>query len=234
MVEERGRVLPRRRDLPGFRRRRLRRPVRPHRSARLPRGPRRQLPVADALLPQPAARRRLRHHRLLRRRRPARHPGRLRRDDPDRGRSRHPRDRRPRRQPQLRSASVVPVRARPRVAVSRLLRLGGREAGGEARRRRVPRSRGLQLGLRPEGPAVVPAPLLLPPARPQRRQPRRPRRDRAGRRLLAEPGPGRLPRGRGAVPARADRDARRRVRGPARASCATCAASWAAAAATRS
>ena len=72
-------------------------------------------------------------------------------------------------------------------------------------RRRVPGP-----GDSPSGPRtrkagpVVPAPLLLAPARPQRRQPGGPRRDRAGDRLLARAGPRRLPRRRGAVPARAD------------------------------
>ena len=116
VVEERGRLLPRRRDVPGLRRRRLRRPHGPDRPAGLPRRPRRQLPVADAVLPEPPARRRLRHHRLLRDRRPPRHARRLRGDDPHGGRPGHPRDRRPRRQPHLRPAPLVPGGPRPRLA----------------------------------------------------------------------------------------------------------------------
>ena len=76
---------------------------------------------------------------------------------------------------------------------------------------------------------MVPAPLLLPPARPQRRQPAGARRARADRRLLARAGPERLPARRGPVPDRADGDAEGRDPGPARSCCATSAASWAAA-----
>ena len=93
----------------------------------------------------------------------------------------------------------------------------GREAAGEARRHRLPRQGELQLGVRREGRPVLPAPLLLAPARPQHRQPGGPRRDRAGRRLLARAGAQRLPRRRRAVHARADGHAGRRARRPARA-----------------
>ncbi len=149
VVEERGRLLRRRRDVPRLRRRRLRRPRRPDRAHRLPRGHRRVVPVADAVLSVAAARRRLRHHRLLRDRRAARDGGRLRRADPHGERPRDPRDRRPRRQPHLRSAPVVPGRPRPRVAVPRLLRVGRGEARGEAGRRRVPGPGEVQLGVGP-------------------------------------------------------------------------------------
>ena len=95
-----------------------------------------------------------------------------------------------------------------------------REARGEARGRRLPRPRELQLGLGRRGRSVLPAPLLLLPARPQRRQPAGPRRDRPGRRLLARPGALRVPRRRGALHARADGAARgrdaRSARAPAR------------------
>ena len=64
---------------------------------------------------------------------------------------------------------------------------------------------------------MVPAPLLLPPARPQRRQPARARRDRADHGLLAGPRAVGLPHRRGPVPHRAGRAARRRDRRPARA-----------------
>ena len=218
LVEERGPLLPRRRDVPGLRRRRLRRPPGPDRAHRLPRRHRRLVPVADAVLPLAAQGRRLRHLRLLRRRPAARDPRRLRRARAHRARPRHPRDRRPGDEPHLRPAPVVPGRARRQgLALPRLLRLGRREAAGEARRPRLPRQGGLQLGVGRGGGPVLPAPLLLAPARPQHGQPGGPRRDRAGRRLLARAGAQRLPRRRRPVHARADGDARRRDGGPARA-----------------
>ena len=78
---------------------------------------RRHLPVADAGLPDARPRRRLRHHRLLRRRPAARQPRRLRRGGPHRQGPRHAGHRRPRRQPHLRPAPVVPER--PRAAATR-------------------------------------------------------------------------------------------------------------------
>ena len=182
-------------------------------------GPRRELRLADAVLSLAPARRRLRHHRLLRRRPAARArtatSSTLVRTARDRG---------------LRViADLVPnhtsdqhpwfqaARERARQPVPRLLRLGRREAGGEAGRRRLPRPGEVELGLRPTRQALVPAPLLLPPARPQRRQPGRARRDRAGRGLLARAGPERLPARRRAVPDRADGDAEGRAAGSARA-----------------
>ena len=91
----------------------------PRAAHRLPRRPRRDVPVADALLSEPRPRRRLRHHRLLRRRSAAGHPRRPRRGDPHREGSRHAGDRRPRRQPHLRPASVVRQRpAQPQRASS--------------------------------------------------------------------------------------------------------------------
>ena len=70
------------------------------------------------------------------------------------------------------------ARAEPGLAVPRLLRLGRREAAGEAGRHRVPRQGELQLGVGRGRRPVLPAPLLLLPARPQHGQPRGPRRDR--------------------------------------------------------
>ena len=55
--------------------------------------------------------------------------------------------------------------------------------------------------LRREDRPVLPAPVLQAPARPQRRQPRGPRRDRPDHGLLDGAGPVRVPGGRGAVPA---------------------------------
>ena len=185
-----------------------------HRPRRLPRRPGRELRVAHALLPLGQPRRRLRHRRLLRRRPGARDARRLRRVRAHGPRPRHPRDRRPRRQPHLRPASLVPVGAlQPRLALPRLLRLGRREA---ARRSRAtsssPTSEESNWAWDEAGRPVLPAPLLLPPARPQRRQPRRPRRARPGHGLLDRAGPVGLPRRRGAVPDRADRPARGRDR----------------------
>jgi hypothetical protein len=56
------------------------------------------------------------------------------------------------------------------------------------------------LGVRRQGRPVVPAPLLLAPARPEHREPRRAGRDPADRRLLAAARGGRLPGGRRPVP----------------------------------
>ena len=114
---------------------------------RLPRRARRLVPLADAVLSLAAQGRRLRHHRLLRRRPAAGHarrPGRARAHG---ARPRHSRDRRPGREPHFRPAPVVPGGAlRPRLALPRLLRVGGREAAGEAGRRRLPRQGGLATG----------------------------------------------------------------------------------------
>ena len=181
VVEGRRLLLPRRRDVPTTRRRRLRRPARADRARRLPRRPRHQLPVADAVLPVAQPRRRLRHHRLLRRRAVARHARRLHRAGPHLPRPRHPRDRRLRDEPHVRPAPVVPGGAlEPGLAVPRLLRVERRAAAREARRRRLPRPGDLELGLRPQGRPVLPAQVLFAPAGPQPGQPRGPRRARAG------------------------------------------------------
>ena len=234
-MEERGRLLPRRPDVLRQRRRRLRRPAGAHRAHRLPRGDRRDLHLAHAVPPLARARRRLRHRRLLCRGPEARHARRLRRDGPHRQRPGHPGHRRPGRQPHLDPPPVVPGGARrARLALSRLLRLARRQAGGEAWRRRLPRPGGLELGVRRAGGPVVPAPLLLRAARPQRRQPGGARRDRPDRGLLGAAGPGRLPGGRRALPDRAGRASGGGDRGSARAAGATCAPTSAAGAATPS
>ena len=172
VVEERGRLLPRRPDVPRLRRRRHRRLRRADRADRLPRRARRHVHLADAVLPPP------------------------RKDDGyditdyygvdprlgtfgdfaefvrtarDRGMRviadlvvNHTSDQHP---------WFQAARADPDSPLPRLLRLARREAAGEARRRRLPRQGGLQLGLGRGGRPVLPAPLLPPPARPQRRQP---------------------------------------------------------------
>ena len=122
-------------------------------------------------------------------------------------RPRHPRDRRPGREPHLRPAPLVPGGARRRgLAVPRLLRLGRRATRrpGHAPAG-LPRPGDQRLELRPQRPPVLPAPLLPPPARPERRQPRGARRDRQGHRLLAGAGAVGLSHRRRAVP---DRDPR--------------------------
>ena len=191
---------------------RLRGPRAPH---RLPRRPRRHVPLADAVLPDARPRRRLRHHRLLRASiRGSARSRRLRRVDPHGAGSRHARDRRPRRQPHVRPASVVPSARRSRdVAVPRLLRVARRaaeEAGGD----RLPRRGGQRLGARRAHRPVLPAQLLPAPARPQHRQPRGARRDREDDRLLAGARRLGVPGRRRAVPHRAARG--RRDRRPAR------------------
>ena len=162
-------------------------------------------------------------------------PGRLRRADPHGRRPRHPRDRRPRRQPHVRPAPVVPGGPRPRLAATTTSTSGRTRSP-----RRSPATSSSPTRRTPTGPTTAKArqwylhrfyshqPDL------NVAQPGGPRRDRPGRRLLAHPGPGRLPRRRGAVPARADRDAGGRARTTRTSCCATCAASSAAAAATRS
>ena len=89
----------------------------------------------------PLPRRRLRHRRLLRRRSALRHPRRLRRVHPRREAARHARADRPRRQPHLGRASVVPGGApRSAVEVPRLVRLVEEEAAARRRGRGVSRA----------------------------------------------------------------------------------------------
>ena len=134
----------------------------PRPAARLPRRPRRHLPVADAVLSDRRPRRRLRHHRLLRRRPAAGHARRLRRGGPDGERPRHAGDRRPGRQPHLGQAPVVPGgRSQHRLAVPRLLRLARRPAAGHHEARSSSPTRRTASGsCRREDRRVVPAPLL--------------------------------------------------------------------------
>ena len=108
----------------------------PRPADRPPRRPRRHLPVADALLSDRRARRRLRHHRLLRRRPAAGHARRPGRGHPDGERPRHAGDRRPRRQPHLAQAPVVPVGG----GAARTRRTATSTSGAPTRRR-TPRRR---------------------------------------------------------------------------------------------
>ena len=130
----------------------------------------------------------------------------------------HPRDRRPRGQPHLRPAPVVQGGpAQQGQPLPRLLRLARRPAAGHLRQGRLPGPGGQHLGARRAHRRVVPAPLLLPPARPQLRQPGGARPHREVDRVLAPAGSGRVPCGRRAVPdRRRGHGRRRRPRRPAR------------------
>ncbi|CAA9315885.1 MAG: GH13_16 / GH13_36 / GH13_31 / GH13 / GH13_ 17 / GH13_40 / GH13_29 / GH13_23 / GH13_30 / GH1 3_4 / GH13_35 / GH13_20 / GH13_2 / GH13_1 / GH13 _19 / GH13_26 / GH13_21 / GH13_34, partial [uncultured Gemmatimonadaceae bacterium] len=186
LVQARHRLLARRGDLPGLRRRRHRRLRRADGPARLPEQPGRHLPLAAAVLPLAEPRQRLRRHRLLRGRPAPRHARRLRRLHPRGARAGHPRPGRPRGEPHLGPAPLVPGRARrPAVQVPELLRVGKRAPRELARGGGVPRRAGGRLVVRRAGRDVVHAPVLPPPARPEPRQPRGVRRDPEDRRVLA-------------------------------------------------
>ena len=228
VVEERRRLLPRRRDLPRRQRRRVRRLPRPDPADRPPG----RLGVTCIWLmpfyPTAGPRRRLRHHRLLRRRPAAGHARRLRRVHPHRPRPRHAGDRRPRGQPHL--ATSTRGSSRPAAAATRRYRdwyvWRDEDPPTQPERRRVPRPGDQHLGARRADRPVLPAPASTAPARPERRQPRGARRDRQDHRLLDGAGPVRIPGGRGAVPHRDQRAAgRRRPARPARLPRATCARS---------
>ena len=97
--------------------------------------------MAHALLPDARPGRRLRRHRLLRRRSPAGHARRVRRGRAHRPRPGHAGDHRPGREPHLRPAPVVPGRpVRPDVALPRLVRVGRRAARGRRPRPRPSRA----------------------------------------------------------------------------------------------
>ena len=175
-------------------RRRRRRLPRADREARLSAVARRRLRLAAADVSVAAARRRLRHRRLLR------HPSRLR----DGGRlprvrrpgapARHPRDRRPGDEPHLVRPSVVPgVAQRPDRAEGRLVRLVGHGRAVSRRADHLRRHRGVQLDPRPGARAVLLAPLLPSPAGPQLREPGRAGGDAGRAALLARPRHRRLP-----------------------------------------
>ena len=148
-------------------------------------------------------------------------------------RARHPDHHRLRHEPHQRPAPVVPgVAHRPRRPVRRLLRLVRHRRQVHRRPDHLRRHRDLELDLRPDPPAVLLAPVLQPPARPQLREPpgargdvrRRPvldghrhRRLPARRRALPLRGGGhqlREPPEDARVPRRAAGDGRRRVPRP--------------------
>ena len=191
-------------------RRRLGRLPRARRQARLPAGDRRRLHLAAAVLPEPAARRRLRHRRLLQ------HPSRLRDDrrlqvlHRPGAPARAARDRRPRHEPHVERPPVVPGEphrsGRARTATGTC---GATTTALERGAHHLPRHRAVELDVGPGARPVLLAPLLLAPARPELRQPRGAGADAERAALLARPRPRRLPARRRAVPLRARRDERR-------------------------
>ena len=160
--------------------------------------------------PLAAARRRLRRQRLHRRAARVRHRRRL-QALPRRGaRARHPRDRRLRHEPHVRPAPVVPGQPqRPGRAVRRLLRVERRRHALPRRAHHLRRHRAVQLDVRPGAQAVLLAPLLQPPARPELRLPRRAAGDPRRAAVLARPRHRRVPPRRRALPVRARRHERR-------------------------
>ena len=191
-------------------RRRRRRLPRALRQARLPPVAGDRLHLAAADVREPAAGRRLRHRRLLHdpsRLRECRGLPPVRRIRPP---ARHPRDRRSGDEPHLHRPRVVPgVAVEPGLAETRLVRLGGRG-------HRLPRDAGdlrrlgaVELDVGPGRRAVLLAPFLLAPARPELRQPRGAGGDAERAPLLAGPRHRRLPARRRPVPVRARRHQRR-------------------------
>ena len=190
---------------------------RARRQARLPAGDRRRLHLAAAVLPEPAARRRLRHRRLLL------DPSRLRDDrrlqvlHRPGAPARAARDRRPRHEPHLVRPPVVPGEPqRPDRPVRRLVRLGRRRHALGRGADHLPRHRAVELDVGRRARPVLLAPLLRAPARPELRQPRSAGADAERAALLARPRARRLPARRRAVPLRARRDERREPAGDAR------------------
>ena len=95
--------------------------------------------------------------------------------------------------------------AEPRQPQGRLVRVERRRPAVARGPGRLRRRRAVQLGLRPAARPVLLAPLLLPPARPQLRQPRRGRRHARRGPVLARPRARRVPARRRALPVPAGR-----------------------------
>ena len=188
-------------------RRRLRRFPRAHREARLPPVARDRLHLAAAVLRLAAARRRLRHLRLLRRASRLRH-GRGRQAADRRGpRPADPRDRRPRHEPHLERPPVVPgVALEPGLAQARLVRVVGRPTTATRTRGSSSPTPRRRTGPGTRSPAPTTGTASSPPARPQLRQPGGPGGDARRPALLARPRSRRLPPRRGPVPVRARGD----------------------------
>ena len=154
-------------------RRRLGRPARADREARVPQVARDRLHLAAADVPLAAQGRRLRRRRLPQRA-PRLRRGRrlqpLRRPGPP---ARHARDRRLRHEPHLERPPLVPgVALEPGLAQARLVRVVGHRSALPRRAHHLHRHRGLELDVGPGRRRLLLAPLLPPPARPQLRQPR--------------------------------------------------------------
>ena len=116
----------------------------------------------------------------------------------------HPRPHRAGGEPHQRPAPLVPGGAQqPRQPQAQLVRVERHRPAVPGRAHHLHRHRALQLDLGPGGQAVLLAPLLQPPARPQLRQPRGPGGDAERHALLAAHGRGRLPLRRRALPLRA-------------------------------
>ena len=176
-----------------------------------------RLPVGAAVLHLAPARRRLRRGRLHRHPPGVRH-GRGLPHVPGRGPpARDPGDRRLRDEPHQRRAPVVPGQPeRPGRPLRRLLRLVRHRRALPGSPHHLRRHRAVQLDLGPGPPAVLLAPVLRPPARPQLRQPEGARGDAGGDGLLARHGPRRLPPRRRALSLRAARHQRREPAGDPR------------------
>ena len=188
-------------------RRRLRRLPRADRQARLSPVDRRRLRLAAADVQLAAARRRLRHRRLLldpSRLRDGRRLPRVRRAGAP---ARHPRDRRPGHEPHVGRPSVVPgVARRPERAEGRLVRLVRHGRAVSRRAGHLRRQRDVELDVRPGARAVLLAPLLPPPAGSQLREPGGAGGDARRPPLLARPRHRRLPARRGSVSVRGGGD----------------------------
>ena len=188
-------------------RRRHRRLPGPDGEARLPGDARRHLPLAPAVLPVAAARRRLRHRRLPRRPPQLRDAGRLPPAPGGGPPARHRGAGRAGGQPHLGPAPLVPAGAprAARVARARLLRLERHRPEVRGDPHHLHRHRAVELDLGRGGQGLLLAPLLQPPARSNFDNPRGRRGDRGGDALLARPGRGRLPPGRHPLPGGARR-----------------------------
>ena len=183
---------------------RIRRSARTDRTTRLSEVAWRGLPLAAAVLRLPAARRRLRHPRLLQGAAGLRHGRGLRGSARRRPPAWHPGHHRPGHESHLGLARLVPgIAPRPRRALRRLLRVERHQREVHGCPDHLRRHRGVELDLRPGAPAVLLAPVLLTPARPELRQPGRSGVDARRPAVLARPRHRRLPAGRRALPVRA-------------------------------
>ena len=190
-------------------------------------GPRHHRDLADAVPAVARQGRRLRHLGLLRRRSALRHARRLRRVHPWLPAARHPRHHRSRRQPHLRSASLVSRGAQLEgFAISRLVCLVRQEAGQCRQGHGVSRRAEIDLDARQGSRRLVLPPLLRFPARPQHLEPARAGGDPQDHGVLDSARRLRLPHGRGAVrdrdQGRQGHEAGRAIRHAARRSANSC------------